>query len=573
MKPSVGGRQEYSGADTCVYVPPVRCEGEAEREPGAVSRILPTSQAAQDIAIEAYIRRQFPALVANGSVTVHTKRCVPAFADRDNQLPSSATNKPGCQRVPYTVRGAVYAMNTDGTYPLDANGRKIPEFENLLTPMRSGSFYPRFSRDTMPVSLFLLTDALSAAISLCPDTGPWVIHADLHLGNILYYTDADQRIHTSLGDWGRTIVVEDPNNIESLTSGIIYWMASDINATDPLVVLRTLVDAGFAKHPQHPPIIFNGLYRGFQNRNENEIRRILRGWVPYVILTQAGIPIGIAQSVLRCDSQSAVVDAVAQIWQRVPWPNGTIPPAPTAVAPGTPPGGLVRTPEDIAEEAADAERGRAAAAIEQIRARQEAEEQEAQRKKIEKDRRDFAKWVAEDVAAREAAKKEAQRAVEEEEKRIAALPLWKRALGMTKTEPKIVPMGGAYLPPKYFRGLSTRKTKQRKREITRRAKMSFKNPKAYKPFKTDKGVKTRKSSYTERFHRKYPGVTSLPEIAKATGIPKSILDKVYDRGMAAWRTGHRPGASQQAWGMARVYSFALKGKTYKTADADLARKV
>jgi hypothetical protein len=49
------------------------------------------------------------------------------------------------------------------------------------------------------------------------------------------------------------------------------------------------------------------------------------------------------------------------------------------------------------------------------------------------------------------------------------------------------------------------------------------------------------------------------------------LKTVYNRGMAAWRTGHRPGASAQAWGMARVHSFAMKGKTYRTADADLAK--
>lgn len=126
------------------------------------------------------------------------------------------------------------------------------------------------------------------------------------------------------------------------------------------------------------------------------------------------------------------------------------------------------------------------------------------------------------------------------------------------------------LPEKYLRGLSTRKRRARKTEITRRAKLSFKNPFAYRPFKTDKGANTRKSSYTERFHKKYPGVKGLSEIAKATGISKSVLEKVYDRGMAAWRTGHRPGASQQAWGMARVYSFVLKGKTYRTADKDLA---
>jgi hypothetical protein len=102
--------------------------------------------------------------------------------------------------------------------------------------------------------------------------------------------------------------------------------------------------------------------------------------------------------------------------------------------------------------------------------------------------------------------------------------------------------------------------------------MSWKDPKAYVPFKSDKGVKTRKSSYTERFHKKYPGVKSLSEISKATGVPVKTLQTVYDRGMAAWRTGHRPGASAQAWGMARVHSFVLHGKTWRTADKDLADK-
>lgn len=102
--------------------------------------------------------------------------------------------------------------------------------------------------------------------------------------------------------------------------------------------------------------------------------------------------------------------------------------------------------------------------------------------------------------------------------------------------------------------------------------MSWKDPKAYAPWKSDTGVKTRRSSYTSRFHAKYPGVDSLAEIAAATGTPKRTLEKVYNRGMAAWRTGHRPGASQHAWGMARVHSFVLHGKTYRTADADLAKK-
>jgi hypothetical protein len=127
-----------------------------------------------------------------------------------------------------------------------------------------------------------------------------------------------------------------------------------------------------------------------------------------------------------------------------------------------------------------------------------------------------------------------------------------------------------YWPAKYHKGLSTRKNFLRKKDATRRTKMHWKNPKAYTPWKTDKGVKTHKSSYSSRFHKKYPGAKSLSEISKSTGIPNKTLKTVYNRGMAAWRTGHRPGASPQAWGMARVHSFALHGKTYRTADKDLA---
>lgn len=130
-----------------------------------------------------------------------------------------------------------------------------------------------------------------------------------------------------------------------------------------------------------------------------------------------------------------------------------------------------------------------------------------------------------------------------------------------------------YWPLKYYRGLTRRQNLERKRSATRRTRMSWKNPRAYAPFKSDKNVRTRRSSYTSRFRAKYPDAKTLPEIAKATGISKRILQEVYNRGMAAWRTGHRPGASQHAWGMARVHSFVTHGKTWRTADKDLARKV
>lgn len=57
--------------------------------------------------------------------------------------------------------------------------------------------------------------------------------------------------------------------------------------------------------------------------------------------------------------------------------------------------------------------------------------------------------------------------------------------------------------------------------------------------------------------------------AAKSGVSLSTLKKVYARGMAAWRTGHRPGTTPQQWGMARVNSYITKGKTYHTADKDL----
>ena len=57
--------------------------------------------------------------------------------------------------------------------------------------------------------------------------------------------------------------------------------------------------------------------------------------------------------------------------------------------------------------------------------------------------------------------------------------------------------------------------------------------------------------------------------AAKSGISLGTLRKVYSRGVAAWRTGHRPGTTPQQWGMARVNSYITKGKTYHTADKDL----
>jgi len=72
----------------------------------------------------------------------------------------------------------------------------------------------------------------------------------------------------------------------------------------------------------------------------------------------------------------------------------------------------------------------------------------------------------------------------------------------------------------------------------------------------------------------YEQIKGLKNKAEKSGMPYSILKKVYDRGMAAWRGGHRPGTSQQQWAFARVNSFVTKSSgTWGGADKDLAKQV
>lgn len=129
-------------------------------------------------------------------------------------------------------------------------------------------------------------------------------------------------------------------------------------------------------------------------------------------------------------------------------------------------------------------------------------------------------------------------------------------------------------PPKYYKGLSRTAAKSRRKEILRYGALHWKNPKAYVGFKTDKNpaIIRRSSSYTQRFRSMFPDAKSLKEKATATGVPEKFLRESYNRGMAAWRTGHRPGATEEQWGYARVHSLLTCGKTARTTDADIRRR-
>jgi hypothetical protein len=134
--------------------------------------------------------------------------------------------------------------------------------------------------------------------------------------------------------------------------------------------------------------------------------------------------------------------------------------------------------------------------------------------------------------------------------------------------------------PAYFKGLSKKEKDERERVIKKRSKMKSNDPDAYKPFKSDKGKKTKPSSSTLKFKKMFGELNedeqqlfaeklsakirkSLKNKAAKANAPMGALTTIYNKGLAAWRTGHRPGASQHAWAMGRVNSVLTGGKARK----------
>lgn len=167
---------------------------------------------------------------------------------------------------------------------------------------------------------------------------------------------------------------------------------------------------------------------------------------------------------------------------------------------------------------------------------------------------------------------------------------------------------------KYLEDLPPSEAAKRKKEIERGSKTDSDNPSAYDDsrFKTDftrgKRRETKPSKHTKAFKRMFGEfddvleedfgsdglleedinflidlsllrefigeilnekkkgsnvTTALKNKAEKSGAPMGALRAIYNKGLAAWRTGHRPGASPHQWAMARVNSVLTGGPARK----------
>ena len=79
----------------------------------------------------------------------------------------------------------------------------------------------------------------------------------------------------------------------------------------------------------------------------------------------------------------------------------------------------------------------------------------------------------------------------------------------------------------------------------------------------------------EKFNKKYgqpkDASNSLAKIAKLSGIKKSALQKIYNKGIGAYKTNPgsvRPNVkSKEQWAMARVYASVTRGTKASKVDA------
>jgi len=71
---------------------------------------------------------------------------------------------------------------------------------------------------------------------------------------------------------------------------------------------------------------------------------------------------------------------------------------------------------------------------------------------------------------------------------------------------------------------------------------------------------TYKQKFNKKFNQDKDESNSKAKMTKLTGVPKKVLDDVYDRGIGAFKTAgpSRPNMTKESWAVARQYAFIMK---------------
>ncbi len=191
------------GADTCVLSRAVGCSDDdsikRENLNGYISRIVPKTSG--DAETERKLSSWYPDLLNQGILAVSKYQCTPSFLDQNLANPKGYTEGP-CKR--FTKANA-------------------PKLANLITKEYTMSLKDYRIQDlSFLEKIDLVRGAINAVVGMVLDENiHWVIHADIHRGNILYDENTKQ---TALADFGRVIVVEDIRDPMSIYAGLNKYL-------------------------------------------------------------------------------------------------------------------------------------------------------------------------------------------------------------------------------------------------------------------------------------------------------------------------------------------------------------
>tara|TARA_R110002012_G_scaffold5445_1_gene24769 strand:- start:8650 stop:8967 length:318 start_codon:yes stop_codon:yes gene_type:complete len=87
---------------------------------------------------------------------------------------------------------------------------------------------------------------------------------------------------------------------------------------------------------------------------------------------------------------------------------------------------------------------------------------------------------------------------------------------------------------------------------------------------------TWKTKFNKKYKQPADQSNSLTKIAKLTGIPRGRIQRIYNKGVGAYKTNPssvRPNVkSKEQWAYARVYSAVMGGKASKVDKNELEGK-
>lgn len=296
-----------AGADTCVMKPVVACaEGNTPAQvtanpDGYVSRVV--SADSEDADTEQFIRTHFQPLIDANIVAVSIHACTPEFREADNntqQQEMEYNHGAGCSNL--GIGQYVSGISGDGK-------------TNLITPKFGKDIFAKagntFAYATHQQLFLCLKTAIIAAISLVPDNGPWLIHSDLHLGNVLEILNPVQRSvrvgsieftlmangvdegnkQFAISDWGRVLRINDVNNGQEFYTALTTMFPTGIDK-DGRPYDKLGKDIWVWKYMQHPPVLGDKLRKYRSNRSADptsispEEKALFRGWTAFVLVYQ-----------------------------------------------------------------------------------------------------------------------------------------------------------------------------------------------------------------------------------------------------------------------------------------------